>query len=131
MKKKTANNSSLNTENTTHFKIEYNTAFEESSKYFKGDELAASVFLNKYALKDSAGNLYEKTPADMHRRLASEIARIEKKYPKPLEENEIFNLIENFKYIIPQGGPMSGIGNDFQISSLSNCFVIGNDALLN
>ena len=128
MKKKTANNSSLNTENTTHFKIEYNTAFEESSKYFKGDELAASVFLNKYALKDSAGNLYEKTPADMHRRLASEIARIEKKYPKPLEETEIFNLIENFKYIIPQGGPMSGIGNDFQISSLSNCFVIGNDA---
>ncbi|MFT4644598.1 MAG: ribonucleoside-diphosphate reductase alpha chain, partial [Planctomycetota bacterium] len=128
MKKTTSNDSSLDTKKANKVKTEYNTAFEASTKYFNGDELAASVFLNKYALKDSAGNLYEKTPVDMHRRLASEIARIEKKYPKPLEENEIFNLLENFKYIIPQGGPMSGIGNDFQISSLSNCFVIGNEA---
>jgi ribonucleoside-diphosphate reductase alpha chain len=99
-----------------------------STEYFGGDELAASVFINKYALKDSLGNLYEKTPDDMHRRIARELHRIEKKYPTPLEEEEIFQLLKNFTYLIPQGGPMSGIGNDFQISSLSNCFVIGNGA---
>jgi ribonucleoside-diphosphate reductase alpha chain len=86
------------------------------------------VFVNKYALKDSDGNIYESTPYDLHKRLAKEIARIESKYPKPLEEEEIFNLLDKFKYIVPQGGPMSGIGNDFQVSSLSNCFVIGNEA---
>ncbi len=109
-------------------KIDYQEALKASTEYFNGDELAASVFLNKYALKDSYGNLYESTPADMHRRLAGELARIEKKYPKPLEEDEIFSLLDKFKYIVPQGGPMSGIGNNFQISSLSNCFVIGNGA---
>jgi ribonucleoside-diphosphate reductase alpha chain len=98
----------------------------EATKYFKGDELAANVWINKYALKDSLGNIYERTPDDMHRRLASEIARIEKKYPNPLKEEEIYELLKDFKYIVPQGGPMAGIGNDFQISSLSNCFVIGN-----
>ncbi len=109
-------------------KIDYQEALKASIDYFDGDELAASVFLNKYALKDSYGNLYESTPADMHRRLARELVRIENKYPKPLTEEEIFNLLDKFKYIVPQGGPMSGIGNDFQISSLSNCFVIGNNA---
>ncbi len=104
-----------------------NEAFEASRDYFKGDELAATVWINKYALKDSFGNLYEKTPDDMHRRLASEIARIEKNYENPLAEDEIFDLLRDFKYIVPQGGPMTGIGNDFQIASLSNCFVIGND----
>ena len=104
-----------------------NEAFEASRDYFKGDELAATVWVNKYALKDSFGNLYEKTPDDMHRRLASEIARIEKNYENPLAEDEIFDLLRDFKYIVPQGGPMTGIGNDFQIASLSNCFVIGND----
>lgn len=109
-------------------KIDYQTAFLASVTYFEGDELAASVFVNKYALKDSQGNIYEATPEDMHRRIAREIARIEKKYPRPLQEEEIFNLLDRFKYIVPQGSPMSGIGNDFQISSLSNCFVIGNEA---
>jgi ribonucleoside-diphosphate reductase alpha chain len=109
-------------------KIDYETALMASTEYFNGDELAASVFLNKYALKDSEGNLYELTPADMHWRLAREISRIENKYPKPLTEEEIFQLLDKFKYIVPQGGPMSGIGNNFQISSLSNCFVIGNEA---
>lgn len=94
--------------------------------YFKGDELATQVWINKYALKDSEGNIYEKSPIQMHERLASEIARIEKKYPNPLSEQVIFNLIKDFKYIIPQGGPMTGIGNNFQKASLSNCFVIGN-----
>lgn len=102
-------------------------AFEASLEYFKGDDLAARVWVNKYALKDSSGNLYEKTPDDMHRRIASEIARIESKYPNPLSESDVFELIKNFKYIIPQGSPMTGIGNPFQIASLSNCFVIGND----
>jgi ribonucleoside-diphosphate reductase alpha chain len=102
-------------------------AFQASLKYFKGDDLAARVWVNKYALKDSFGNLYELTPDDMHRRLASEIARIERNYENPLTENEIFELMKNFKYIVPQGGPMTGIGNDFQIASLSNCFVIGNE----
>jgi ribonucleoside-diphosphate reductase alpha chain len=102
-------------------------AFEASQKYFKGDDLAARVWLNKYALKDSAGTIYEKTPDDMHRRIASEIARIEVKYPNPLSEDFIYDLIKKFKYIIPQGSPMTGIGNPFQIASLSNCFVIGNE----
>ncbi|MDR2145649.1 MAG: adenosylcobalamin-dependent ribonucleoside-diphosphate reductase [Tannerella sp.] len=106
--------------------VAYQTANVESLKYFKGDDLAARVWVNKYALKDSAGNLYEVTPNDMHRRIAGEIARIEKKYPNPLSEQEIFDLIKDFKYIIPQGSPMTGIGNNFQIASLSNCFVIGN-----
>lgn len=102
-------------------------AFEASLDYFKGDELAAQVWVNKYALKDSSGNIYEGTPNDMHRRIASEIARIETKYPNPLSEDFIFNLIKDFKYIVPQGSPMTGIGNPYQIASLSNCFVIGND----
>lgn len=99
-----------------------------STTYFKGDELAANVWVNKYALKDSEGNIYERTPDDMHRRMAQEIARIESQYPNPYTEEEIFEVLQNFKYIIPQGGPMSGIGNDFQIASLSNCFVIGNNS---
>lgn len=101
-------------------------AFEASLVYFKGDDLAARVWINKYALKDSEGNLYEKSPEDMHRRIASEVARIEKKYPNPYTEEELYHLIKDFKYIIPQGSPMTGIGNPFQIASLSNCFVIGN-----
>ncbi len=99
---------------------------KKSTVYFKGDELAASVWMNKYALKDSDSNIYELTPDDMHWRLAREIARIERKYPNPVSEHDIYLLLKDFKYIVPQGGPMSGIGNDFQISSLSNCFVIGN-----
>ncbi len=103
--------------------------FEEvlkaSIEYFNGDELAANVWVNKYALKDSEGRIYELTPDDMHRRMAREIARIEQKYPNPLSEEEIYQLFRRFKYIVPQGGPMAGIGNDFQVSSLSNCFVIG------
>jgi len=108
-----------------------NTSFDEAFKtsldYFCGDELAAKVFVTKYALKDAFGNIYEKTPADMHHRLASEIARIEKKYPNPVSEKELFDLFDRFKYLIPQGSPMTGIGNRFQIASLSNCFVIGLD----
>ncbi|HOK35836.1 MAG TPA: adenosylcobalamin-dependent ribonucleoside-diphosphate reductase [Paludibacteraceae bacterium] len=100
---------------------------EASLKYFQGDDLAAKVWTTKYALKDSFGNFYELTPDDMHHRLAREIARIEKKYPQPLSEEELFELLRNFKYIVPQGSPMSGIGNNFQIASLSNCFVIGFD----
>jgi ribonucleoside-diphosphate reductase alpha chain len=100
---------------------------EASKKYFKGDDLAATVWANKYALKDSKGVIYEKTPDDMHRRIARETARIEKRYPNPLSEDEIFELIRDFRYIVPQGSPMTGIGNNFQIASLSNCFVIGND----
>ena len=102
-------------------------AFQASLEYFRGDELAARVWLNKYALKDSYGNVYEKTPDDMHHRIASEIARVEKKYSNSLSEDEIFAVLKDFKYIVPQGSPMSGIGNKFQIASLSNCFVIGND----
>ena len=100
---------------------------EKSTEYFKGDGLAASVWANKYALKNSEGHLFELTPDDMHRRIAREIARIEKKYPNPMSEDELFGLMQNFKYIVPQGSPMAGIGNDFQIGSLSNCFVIGNE----
>jgi len=102
-------------------------AVEESIQYFKGDELAARVWANKYALKDSFGNLYEKSPDDMHRRLAREIHRVEMKYKNPLSEDLIYSVLKDFKYIVPQGGPMTGIGNDYQIASLSNCFVIGND----
>ena len=102
-------------------------AFEASLKYFKGDELAARVWINKYALKDSYDNIYEKSPQDMHVRIAKEIARVEAKYPNPMSEEEIMGLIENFKYIVPQGSPMAGIGNKFQVASLSNCFVIGNN----
>ncbi len=103
-------------------------AFAKTLAYFKGDELAANVWINKYALKDSNNNLYEQTPDDMHRRIASEIARIEKRYQNPLTEEEIFQLLKDFKYIVPQGSPMAGIGNNFQIGSLSNCFVIGNES---
>lgn len=103
----------------------YADAYESTLQYFNGDDLAAKVWVSKYALKDSDGNIYERTPDDMHRRIASEIARIEANYPNALAENEVFDLIKNFKYIIPQGSPMTGIGNDFQIASLSNCFVIG------
>jgi ribonucleoside-diphosphate reductase alpha chain len=102
-------------------------AIEKSTAYFKGDSLAATVWVSKYALKNSQGQLYELTPDDMHRRIAREIHRIEKKYPNPMSEEEILNLIRDFKYIIPQGSPMAGIGNDFQVGSLSNCFVIGTE----
>ena len=95
--------------------------------YFDGDDLAARVWVNKYALKDSDGTLYERTPDDMHRRIAAEIARIESKYTNPLSETEVYNLIKDFRYIVPQGSPMAGIGNPFQIASLSNCFVIGTE----
>ena len=98
-----------------------------SVEYFKGDELAARVWSTKYALKDSYGNLYEQTPDDMHHRLAAEIARIEQKYTNPMSEAELFELLKDFKYIVPAGSPMTGIGNDFQVASLSNCFVIGQD----
>jgi len=101
-------------------------AFAAALQYFKGDDLAARVWINKYALKDSSGTLYERDPNDMHKRIASEIARVEQKYANPLSENEVLELIKDFKYIIPQGSPMTGIGNPFQIASLSNCFVIGN-----
>lgn len=102
-------------------------AFAASLEYFQGDELAARVWVNKYAIKDSFGNLYEKSPADMHWRLANEIARIENNYPNPLSAKELFDLFDRFRYIIPQGSPMTGIGNKFQVASLSNCFVIGID----
>lgn len=98
--------------------------FKSSVEYFNDDELAANVWTDKYALKDSNGNIYEKTPNDMHRRLAKDFARIESKYPNPLSEEEIYNLIKDFKYIIPQGSPMAGVGNNFVVTSLSNCFVV-------
>ncbi len=103
----------------------YEEVFEATKEYFKGDLLAATVWVNKYALKDSQGKIYERTPDDMHHRIAHEVARIEQKYPNPLSEEQIFELIRDFKYIVPQGSPMTGIGNNFQIASLSNCFVIG------
>ena len=105
----------------------YEEAFEASLKYFKGDELAARVWVNKYAVKDSFGNIYEKSPEDMHWRIANEVARIEAKYANPLTPQELFDLLDHFKYIVPQGSPMTGIGNNFQVASLSNCFVIGVD----
>ena len=105
----------------------YDEAFNASLKYFDGDELAARVWVSKYALKDSANNLYELTPDDMHRRLAGEIARIEDRYPNAMSADEIFSYLKDFRYIVPQGSPMTGIGNDLQVGSLSNCFVIGLD----
>ncbi len=105
----------------------YDEVYRATLDYFNGDELAARVWANKYALKDSFGNLYELTPDDMHHRLACEFARIESKYPNPLDEQEIFDLLKDFRYIVPQGSPMAGIGNNFQVGSLSNCFVIGLD----
>ncbi|MCD8242773.1 MAG: adenosylcobalamin-dependent ribonucleoside-diphosphate reductase [Parabacteroides sp.] len=105
----------------------FDEAFKASLDYFTGDELAAKVWVNKYALKDAFGNIYEESPNDMHHRLASEIARVEKKYPNPLSEQELFDLFDHFRYIVPQGSPTTGIGNDYQIASLSNCFVIGLD----
>ncbi len=107
----------------------FDEAYKASLDYFKGDELAARVWVNKYALKDSFGHIYEQTPNDMHRRLASEIHRIEKRYPNPLSEAELFDLMKEFRYIVPQGSPMTGIGNHFQVASLSNCFVIGHDGV--
>lgn len=103
----------------------FDEAYQASLDYFTGDELAAKVWVNKYALKDAFGNIYEQTPTDMHRRLAGEVARVEAKYPNPLSEQELFELFDHFRFIIPQGSPMTGIGNDFQIASLSNCFVVG------
>ena len=103
----------------------FDEAYAASLDYFTGDELAAKVWVNKYALKDAYGNIYEQSPADMHRRLAREVARVERKYPNPLTEDQLFELFDHFRYIVPQGSPMTGIGNDHQIASLSNCFVIG------
>ena len=105
----------------------YDEAYNASLDYFDGDELAARVWVSKYALKDSYGNIYERTPADMHRRLAREISRIESRYPNPMSEDEVFGLLDHFRYIVPQGSPMTGIGNEYQVASLSNCFVIGID----
>lgn len=105
----------------------YNEAYEASLEYFKGDELAARVWVNKYAVKDSFGNIYEKSPRDMHWRLANEVARIEANYPNSMTSQELFDLFDHFRYIVPQGSPMTGIGNEYQVASLSNCFVIGLD----
>lgn len=105
----------------------FDEAFEASLRYFDGDELAARVWVNKYAMKDSFGNIYEKSPEDMHWRIANEVARIEKKYKNPISAQDVFELIDHFRYIIPAGSPMTGIGNNYQIASLSNCFVIGLD----
>ena len=105
----------------------YEEAYEESLIYFSGDELAARVWVNKYAMKDSFGNIYEKSPKDMHWRIANELARVENKYPNPLSAEELFKLLDKFNYIVPQGSPMTGIGNTYQVASLSNCFVIGVD----
>jgi len=105
----------------------YDEAYEASLQYFKGDQLAARVWVTKYALKDSFGNIYEKTPDDMHRRIARSLHQVENKYPSPMSEEEIFNLLKGFRYIVPQGSPMAGIGNTYQVGSLSNCFVIGLD----
>lgn len=105
----------------------YDEAYEESLRYFQGDELAARVWVNKYAVKDSFGNIFEKSPEDMHWRIANEVARIEAKYKNGLNAQQLYELLDHFKYIVPQGSPMTGIGNDFQVASLSNCFVIGID----
>jgi ribonucleoside-diphosphate reductase alpha chain len=112
-----------------HKTYTYQEVLPQAVKYFKGDELAANVWLNKYAMKDSYGNIYDRTPDDMHKRLTKEIFRIESKYPNGFSKDEIYEALRDFKYIVPQGGPMSGIGNDYQIISLSNCFVIGHDSL--
>lgn len=111
--------------NTTTYS--YEEAFQATLAYFDGDELAARVWVNKYAMKDSFGNIYEKSPVDMHHRLAAEMARIERKYPNPVPEEEIFSVLDHFRFIIPAGSPMTGIGNNYQVASLSNCFVIGID----
>ncbi len=105
----------------------YDQAYDASLRYFDGDELAARVWVSKYALKDSFGNIYEQSPADMHHRIASELARIEENYPNPMSHDEIFALLDHFRYIVPQGSPMTGIGNSYQVASLSNCFVVGLD----
>ncbi len=112
---------------TTPRMYSYEEAYKASLEYFKGDELAARVWASKYALKDSFGNIYELSPDDMHHRIAREIARIENKYPNPMSEEEVYGLLKEFKYIVPQGSPMAGIGNDLQVGSLSNCFVVGLD----
>ncbi|MGN0032681.1 MAG: adenosylcobalamin-dependent ribonucleoside-diphosphate reductase [Candidatus Limimorpha sp.] len=127
-----ADNCCCNNEDRTTAKKEYkkfssDEVREAAVEYFGGDQLAGDVWMNKYALKDSEGNIYERTPDDMHHRIAAEIARIESRYPNPLTEEEIFGVLKDFRYIVPQGSPMAGIGNNFQISSLSNCFVIGNN----
>src|SRR3989339_1050967 len=111
--------------NVSNQSYAHQEALKKTTEYFQGDALAANVWINKYSLKNSQGELFELTPDDMHHRLAKELARIEKKYPKPLSENKIYDLIKNFQYIIPQGSPMAGIGNNFQVASLSNCFVLG------
>ena len=105
----------------------YEEAFAASLEYFRGDELAARVWVNKYAMKDSFGNIFERSPEDMHWRIANEIARIENKYANPMPAADVFSLLDHFRYIIPAGSPMTGIGNNHQIASLSNCFVIGID----
>ena len=105
----------------------FDEAQDATLKYFNGDELAARVWVTKYALKDSFGNIYEKTPADMHHRIAKELARIESHYPNPMSHEELFGLLDQFRYLVPQGSPMTGIGNEYQVASLSNCFVIGLD----
>lgn len=117
----------INVANVENKVFSFDEAFDASCKYFNGDELAAKVWVSKYALKDSFGNIFEQTPDDMHRRLARELARVENNYPNPMGEEEIFNLMKDFRYIVPQGSPMSGIGNNFQVGSLSNCFVVGLD----
>ena len=105
-------------------KYDYDEAFQRCVEYFGGDDLAANVFLTKYALTDKNGNIQEATPDDMHRRLAAEFSRIEEKYSNPMSEDEIYSLFADFRYVVPQGSPMSGIGNPHQIQSISNCFVI-------
>ena len=112
--------------NTTLPEVSYADAVAASKEYFGGDDLAATVWVSKYALKDSYGHIFERTPEDMHHRIAAEIERIENNYPNPMSRDEIFALLDHFRYIIPQGGPMTGIGNNLQVASLSNCFVIGN-----
>ena len=112
---------------TTNQTYSFDEAFQATLAYFGGDELAARVWVNKYAMKDSYGNIYEKSPEQMHWRIANEIARIEQKYKNPLTAQEVFDLLDHFRYIIPAGSPMTGIGNNHQVASLSNCFVIGLD----
>ena len=106
----------------------YDEAFAHSLEYFSGDELAANVFITKYALTDHQDKFVEKNPDEMHQRLAKEFYRIEKKYPNSMSQEEIYELLKDFKYIVPQGSPMSGIGNDYRLQSLSNCFVIDSPA---
>lgn len=118
---------STKTTRIPHKTYTHQEAYDSSLAYFKGDDLAAQVWVNKYALKDSDGNLYELNPDDMHKRIASEIHRVEKRYPNPMSEKQVYDLIKNFTYIVPQGSPMAGIGNPFQVGSLSNCFVIGSE----